>query len=125
MSSAFFVTLETRESFDVDQYLEAAGQISNALHATLGDLPKLRSISKSPDLANPRVEVEITQSTPTPSAPITARAVVHADGKWSFDKNAFTSMVRAELPFPVAVSKRMVPKEELPEEPNGISEDAA
>jgi len=67
-------------------------------------------------LSQARVVVEITQSE---SSTIVARAIVQSNTpkKMAFDKNLFTTMVRAELPFPVVISKRAVPKEELSGEP--------
>lgn len=113
MTTAYLVTLETRDAFSTDAYLDAAGQLSNALFATLGTHEKLCLCAKVDSLESPRVEVEIAQSEPKESASIIARAIVRNDAKMTFDKNTFSAMVRAELPFQVNVSKRMVPKEDL------------
>lgn len=113
-TSAYFITLQTRDEFTAPEYGQATGHLTNVLHATLGDPTKLRSLMHATEITDPRVEVDISQSQPSETAQITARCVVQADApsKLSFDKSLFTSMVRAELPFPVTVSKRAVSKDE-------------
>ena len=112
---AYFVTLETRHPFDADTYIQVAGKLSNVLQSTLGDITKLRTITRTPDLTNARVEVEISQTEPEPMSPIAARAVVKATApdKMTFDKHMFTKMVRELLPFPVKITKQAVAQEEL------------
>lgn len=113
--SAYFVTLQTRDSFETTEYAEVAGKLCNALSATLGDTSKLCSIVHSTEIEEPRVEVEIMQSEPAATAPVVARCVVQAESsaKLAFDKNLFSSMVCAELPFTVKITKRAVSKDEL------------
>ena len=116
MLYAYYVTLETRHHILTDDYGPCAGQMSNALYSTLGDFAKLQSLTKCPTLTDARVEVEISQTDPSPdSSPIAARAVVRATApdKMSFDKNMFTKMVRDVLPIPVKITKQAVPQEDL------------
>ena len=110
-TSAYFVTLETRDSVPNTDYARVAGTLTNALHMTLGDINKLCLVMHSVEFSDPRVEVEITQSVPA----AIARCVVYAESttKLTFDKNLFSTMVCAELPFPVKISKRAVSKDEL------------
>ena len=111
---AYFVTLETIQVFTTEEYTQVAGQLSNALQATLGDATKIRGYVHTDELSDTRVEVEITQSEPAPSSTITARAVVQTEApeRVGFDKNLFSSAVRVELPFPVKIYKRAVSKDE-------------
>ena len=109
VTSAYYVTLETRHPCAVDTYADVAGALSNALHATLGDYTKLASLTRAKDLHNAKVEVEVAQSESSETATVIARAIVQVDAsdKVAFDKNMFTSMMRAALPFPVSISKRV------------------
>lgn len=113
--SAYYVTLTTAEGFDTADYAHTANTLITALHATLGDPMVLRQVLHCPDLSSARVEVEVMQCEPASFSPVTARAIVRVESpkKLTFDKNTFSTLVRAELPFPVAISKRAVPKEEL------------
>jgi len=104
--SAYYVTLETRQPFEIGEYTEAAGSLVNALQGTLGDTEKFRAITKASELIDPRVEVEVMQSEPAPSATIVARAIVQAESELAFDKTTFTKMLRGKLPFAVSISKR-------------------
>jgi hypothetical protein len=92
-----------------------SGEITNVLRDTLGDASKLGTILHSTEFTNAAVEVEVMQSACAPDAQIVARCVIQADAdaKLTFDKTLFTNMVRAELTFPVTISKRLVAKEEL------------
>ena len=110
----YFVTLQTRENFPSHDYAQAAGTLTNALQATLGNPAVLRSVLRSSEITDPRVEVEISQAEPGPASPIVAHCVVQVESptKLVFDKNLFTTMVSAELPFPVKISKRAVSKDE-------------
>ena len=112
---AYFVTLETKQTFGTDTYAKAAGELCNALHMTLGDISKLRSLTRTPNLADARVEVEIAQTEPEPQSRIAARAVIKASAadKMPFDKNMFSNMVRESLSFPVKITKQAVSQDEL------------
>lgn len=113
---AYFVTLETRDSFDADAYTRVAGQLTNAFQASLGNMDTFRSVTHCADAADARVEIEVSQADASnPSSPVVARAIVqaHTAGKMAFDKSMFTSIVREMLPFGVAISKRAVPPEDM------------
>lgn len=121
--SGYYVTLQTRDPVKTAEYAQTAGQLTNAIQATLGDPHKLREVLHCPEITDPRVEVEVAQSEPESThCPVVARCVVQADApkKLSFDKNLFTAMVRGQdLPFNVTITKRMVAKDEYPEQPTG------
>ena len=110
ISTAYFITVETRQPVEIERYTTVAGSLLQALQATLGDRPSLENITKK-DVHNARVEVEVVQ---TDMSAVCARVVVQADadGKLAFDKNAFSSMIRSELDFPVNITKRSVSKDE-------------
>lgn len=113
-TSAYYVSVQTRDTFTSTDYAQTAGQIVQALYTTLGDRAKLGSVVHSTAFTDPRVEVEVSQLEHAPTSPIIARCVVQADAptKLAFDKNLFTNMLRVELPLPVTISKRVVPKDE-------------
>ena len=92
-----------------------SGEITSVLRDTLGDTSNLGTILHSTEFTNAAVEVEVMQSACAPEAQIVARCVIQADAdaKLTFDKTLFTNMVRAELAFPVTISKRVVAKDEL------------
>ena len=124
-TSAYFVTVQTRDEFPGSDYAEIAGQLTNALHTTLGEPSNLCTIVHSTEITDPRVEVEIMQSKPSSTAHIMARCVVQADAltKLVFDKNLFTNMLSAELTFPVKISKRVVTKDELMAAEAGLTDE--
>jgi hypothetical protein len=113
-TSAYFVTLETRESFSSETYSVAANTLVHAMQSSIGDYTKLCEIMHS-DVCNAQVEVEVMPSTEDAISQITARALVRGDAlkKLTFDKNRFTAMIRADVDFPVAIAKRAISKEEL------------
>ena len=121
--SGYYVTVQTRDPVDTADYAQTAGLLTNALQDILGDPHKLREILHSIEISDPRVEVEVAQSEPESiQCPVVARCVVQAEApkKLTFDKNLFTAMVRGqELPFAVTITKRMVAKDEYPEQPTG------
>lgn len=109
--SAYFVSVTTRESYSSTDYTHTAGMLTVALQRSLADPHKIRSITHTSNLSGVRVEVEVAQLEPESLlCPIIARCAVQADcpERFGFDKTMFTNMVRAELPFNVAVSKRAV-----------------
>ena len=114
-TSAYFVTIQTRDSCNFVDYTRMSGEITSVLRDTLGDTSNLGTILHSTEFTNAAVEVEVMQSACAPEAQIVARCVIQADAdaKLTFDKTLFTNMVRAELAFPVTISKRVVAKDEL------------
>jgi len=114
-TSAYFVTVQTRDSFSCTEYTRICGEITNALRDTLGDASKLATVLHSTEFTNAAVEVEIMQSECAPTSPVMARCVIQADAdaKLTFDKTVFTNMIRTELEVPVTISKRVVAKDEL------------
>jgi hypothetical protein len=112
---AYYITVETRDSFDAQEFTAVAGQLCNALQSTLGDLTTLRSLTHTPTLSNARVEVEIAQTDSEKLSPIAARAIVKAAGgrKASFDKNLFTRLVRDVFTPPVRITKQAVATDDL------------
>jgi hypothetical protein len=116
-TSAYFVTVQTRDSFSFTDYTRISGEITNVLRDTLGDTSKLGTILHSTEFTNAAVEVEVMQVSHDSdlTAPIVARCVIQADAdaKLTFDKTLFTNMIRTDLAFPVTISKRTVAKDEL------------
>ena len=58
----YFVTVETRDAIVNAEFARVASELDAALQATLGHYPKLLAITKTAELNDPRVEVEIVQS---------------------------------------------------------------
>jgi hypothetical protein len=110
---AYFVTLETRHPYRTEAYTQVTGELCNVLQSTLGDTTKLRSVTRTPDLTDARVEVEIAQTDPGPLSRVKAHVVVKASApdKMAFDKNLFTKMVRDLLPYAVKITKQLLPEE--------------
>ena len=105
MVFAYFVTVETRHPVDVAGYADVANKLVTAPADTLGDTQRLLTVTKCKELPNAKVEVEVSRS----EEAVTASAVVQADlPKFTFDKNVFTSMLKAELPLAVSITKRAV-----------------
>lgn len=118
LTTAFFVTLETRKLFNETEYTEACAEIVAALSRTLGEVSKLREIMGSVELRDARVEVEVAQVTDKladGAAPITARTAVQVEApeKLAFNKAAFAAFLRFETSIPMTISKRAISKEEL------------
>ena len=115
LTSAYYVTVQTRDAYATAEYVSITGQLVNALQCTLGSLQELSDIMHSTKLTNASVEVEVAQSELTSTSPITARCVVRADapGKLVFDKNLFTAKLTEAVDMPVKVTKRVVSKDEL------------
>jgi hypothetical protein len=117
-TTGFFITIETRKSFDLAAYADTTGSIVQALRGTLGDMERLCEVMGSTEISDARVEVEVmpTENIQGSSgSQITAHAVVQvgASEKLTFNKNAFTMMMRQELPFQVGITKRVISQEEL------------
>ena len=115
VTTGFFITIETRKPFDRKAYTDTADTIVQALRGTLGDMQLLSEVMGSTELCDARVEVEVMPTEDTDVSTIAAHALVQVDApeKLSFNKNAFTVMLRKELPFQVMISKRVVAQEEL------------
>ena len=106
--STYFITLETRDPFDTSRYDSVAGSLANALQAVLGDAANLEKVIHTPNFSDARVEVEIAQRDRTQNSHVGAHTVLQAEApkRFGFDKNIFSNMIRAELPFAVSVHKR-------------------
>ena len=114
MLQAYYVTIQTRQAYDADEYTLVAGQLSNALQSTLGDITTLRAVTHTPNLTQTRVEVEISQLEERTS-PVLAHAIVRGatEDKMHLDKNMLSKLVRDELPFAVKITKQAVTSELL------------
>ena len=106
MVCAYFITVETRKSVEVTKYTEVANSLVGALFETLGNIDRLQTITKTDSLIEPKVEVEVSYT----EASVVASAVVQAGNhKLAFDKTAFSTMLKAEIPaLAVSISKRAV-----------------
>ena len=104
-----FLVLVTTEPIDPEKYSEVATKLIETLHKLTQT--KLTEFTK-PHLTEPWCDVEVS---------IDSENIVHtamillawAPKSWSLDKNKLTSLLRAELPFTVKLTKRTVDKNEL------------
>lgn len=112
--TAYFVTIVTNDSFPVELYQHNAGLIVNTLQDVLGDPDSLETVIHTPESQyhTAHIEVEVKQVELEPVSQIVCRTVVEieAEQKVKFDKNAFTKIVRARLPFSVKVQKQEIPR---------------
>jgi hypothetical protein len=116
-TSAYFVTLETRDIVGPEEYTTTAAALVHAIHNSIGSIDDLCVVmhASKPVIINAQVEVEVMQSSDAHASQITARALVRVDAskKLAFDKNKFSVSIRNDLDFPISVAKRVVSKEEL------------
>ena len=104
-----FLVLVTTDTIELEKYTEVATKLIETLHKLTQT--KLADFTK-PHLTEPWCDVEVS---------IDSENVVHtamillawAPKSWSLDKNKLTSLLRAELPFTVKLTKRTVDKNEL------------
>ena len=99
-TSAFYITLATEQSVPVSDYTATTGQIVQAFYTALGTHAKFVELTHTSEHTDLRVELEVIQEFAAAESPILAHAVVQ--GKNHVGKS-----------FPVKVSKRVVPKEEM------------
>ena len=117
-TSAFYITLATEQSVPVSDYTATTGQIVQAFYTALGTHAKFVELTHTSEHTDLRVELEVIQEFAAAESPILAHAVVQGTNhvgkkKLQFDKAQFSELLRELLPFPVKVSKRAVPKEEM------------
>lgn len=110
-TTSYFVTVETRHTFPLDDYTQIAGQLVNALNATLTDPERFKSIMHVKELTDPAVEVEASRvEEESGDSAIVCRAIVKctSDTKAQFDKALFTTLMRSETRIPFSVTKNLV-----------------
>ena len=116
--AAFYVTVTTTDAITLTSYSEVTGQLLCAIQQTLGDATMFRDVVKA-DVSEPHVECELSAVDEVMPSRVQARVILRFEletvSKASFDKNAFTAAVRAELGpmLPVKVTKRAVTPDEL------------
>lgn len=118
MRSVYHIAVETNSTFPTAQYATTAARMVGAYQVALADAGNLALCTQFAELTRAEIEVDVRQYTDEPETTIIASCFLdlEADRKVPFDKNKFTGLFRAEVPFGVKVSKRAVPKEELLED---------
>ena len=104
--TAFYITVTTEA--ERASYAEVASALVDAFHTIT--TTKLTEFTK-PHLAGPWCEVEVSMEGTVVQA--CAILLAWAPKAWSLDKNKLTTLLRAEVPFTVKLTKRSVDKGEL------------
>ena len=104
-----FLVLVTTDTIERETYTEVATKLIETLHKLTQT--KLTEFTK-PHLTEPWCDVQVSIDSDN-IVQIAMILLAWAPKSWSLDKNKFTSLIRAELPFTVKLTKRTVDKHEL------------